>query len=214
MNFERRRSPRRCAKEAIDNCSLSRKRTSLDFESEDSNKKQRIDSENVHRDDVEKAMPFQSEVDDTAEPKVESGKRNMPLRDIEEFVRQMVYKERLANAPKKMETEVQEWVNFLTGLVEEYRSKKVSKNFSELIGKEKLHGFTSQRTYGGRVRLFEFLSQKLFKAEMAEMTAFFLAFKGKEFTAEVNRICKKIEEVPTAEVSAEDALQIHFKAKG
>ena len=116
MDFERRRSPRRCAKVSSEEEFRPTKRTSLDFKLDNPNKIQKIDHATVHLDIL----------NEEAEPKERNKieEKGLLLSSLETFVREMViYTQRRARTPFKFEKEVDEWVNFFKDLVEEFQKK-------------------------------------------------------------------------------------------
>ena len=120
--------------------------------------------------------------------------------------------------PKLMQREVDEWYDFFEDLKKEFQKKKWKTKFSDDLkdGNKAFRSPQKEAQFGGRVKLFEFLGSKLFGADsFHEVVAFFLLYYGNQFTEKVKKFRENIDlgkEPP--QLSCEDAMEIHFEAKG
>jgi hypothetical protein len=103
-------------------------------------------------------------------------------------------------------------------LKKEFQKKKWKTKFSDDLkdGNKAFRSPQKEAQFGGRVKLFEFLGSKLFGADsFHEVVAFFLLYYGNQFTEKVKKFRENIDlgkEPP--QLSCEDAMAIHFEAKG
>ena len=107
---------------------------------------------------------------------------------------------------------------FFEDLKKEFQKKKWKTKFSDDLkdGNKAFRSPQKEAQFGGRVKLFEFLGSKLFGADsFHEVVAFFLLYYGNQFTEKVKKFRENIDlgkEPP--QLSCEDAMEIHFEAKG